>query len=222
MVLSATGRSHGAQVIAQNEPKQLPKRRWRLGRRVGSALLRFGGWRIEGELPAASKCVAIVAPHTSNWDFIWGVSAMLALDLDIHWFGKHTIFRWPLRRLFLLMGGTPLVRTSSKGRVAEIVETIGNAPGFIFGLAPEGTRDPVARWRSGFYHVAKGANIPIWMVYFDYKRKVVGLGPLYHPTEDKKKDMHALRSFYADKHPRQPENYIPYESETGRDQESGR
>lgn len=197
----------------------MPKRGWRLGRRVGRVILRFGGWKIEGELPAVNKCVAIVAPHTSNWDFILGIAAMLVLDLEIRWMGKHTIFRWPLKRLFLLMGGTPLVRTTSKGRVAEVVEAIGNAPDFVFGLAPEGTREPIARWKSGFYHVARDANIPIWMVYFDYKRKVVGLGPLYHPTTDKEKDMHALRCFYADKQPRHPEKYIVYEFEPGPESE---
>ena len=156
--------------------------------------------------------VALCAPHTSNWDFIWGLAAMLALDIELSWVGKHTIFRWPVRRFLRYLGGTPLVRSSGEGRVQEIAKTIRDAPDFIFGIAPEGTRKPVARWKTGFYHVAREANVPIWLAYFDYKRKVVGLGPLFFPTDDTQADLLALRKFYADKTPCKPENFIPFET----------
>ena len=192
--------------------QSLPKRGWALGRWFGRTFLRIGGWRIEGELPQVPKVVALCAPHTSNWDFFWGLAAMLALDIELSWVGKHTIFRWPVRRFLRYLGGTPLVRSSGEGRVQEIAKTIRDAPDFIFGIAQEGTRKPVARWKTGFYHVAREANVPIWLAYFDYKRKVVGLGPLFFPTDDTQADLLALRKFYADKTPCKPENFIPFET----------
>lgn len=186
----------------------VPRRNWRFARAIGRAFLRLGGWSIEGEVPDVPRCVAIVAPHTSNWDFIWGAAAMLALDLDVRWIGKHTLFRWPLGVIMRKLGGTPVERTESAGRVSAAAAAIRDADSMLMALAPEGTRSPMRRWRTGFWHIAHEAGVPIMQAYIDYARKVVGLGPLFHTTGDLEADLAALGRFYADKVPLKPENWV--------------
>jgi 1-acyl-sn-glycerol-3-phosphate acyltransferase len=186
---------------------ELPRRGSAAGRWLGRSVLRLLRWRVEGELPPVGKCVAIAAPHTSNWDFVYGAATMLALDLRASWIGKHTLFRWPLGILMRALGGYPVERNAAEGRVARIARLIRDSPQFLFALSPEGTRAPIEHWRSGFYHVALQARVPIWLVYFDYERRVSGLGPLFEPTGDEERDTRAIRDFYRDKAPRRPENF---------------
>ena len=109
-------------------------------RALGRLVLRIAGWTIAGDVPAEPKFVAIVAPHTSNWDFVIGVAAMFALDLRVRWLGKHTLFRWPLGWLLRALGGQPVRRDAPQGVVAEVADAIRAEPRFILALAPEGTR----------------------------------------------------------------------------------
>jgi 1-acyl-sn-glycerol-3-phosphate acyltransferase len=165
------------------------------------------GWSIEGRLPNVPKCVAIAAPHTSNWDFWFGIAAVFALGLRVDWIGKHTLFRWPFGYLMRWIGGTPVARESSEGRVGTIVDAMARRPRFVLGLSPEGTRRRVERWKTGFYHVAHQAGVPILLGYFDYGRKVVGLGPLFEPTGDLDADVDEIRGFYDDKRPKYPDRF---------------
>jgi 1-acyl-sn-glycerol-3-phosphate acyltransferase len=170
-----------------------------LTRSTGRTLLRLFGWRIEGELPNIPKCVAIGAPHSSNWDFFFGICAMFAVELRVNWIGKHTLFRWPWASYMRFLGGTPIDRTASQGIVDQIVREMNNHEQYVLGLTPEGTRKHVQRWKTGFYHIARQAGVPILLIYFDYRRKVVGIGPTFEPTGDIDRDLIEIQEFYRGK-----------------------
>jgi 1-acyl-sn-glycerol-3-phosphate acyltransferase len=147
-------------------------------------------------LPADPRFVAIVAPHTSNWDFVIGVAAMFALDVRVHWLGKHTLFRWPLGPLLRWLGGQPVRRDSAHGVVAEVADAIRAEPQFILALAPEGTRRHVDAWRTGFYHIARRADIPIVPVALDWGRREIIIAVPMQPSGDLERDVAGLRARY--------------------------
>jgi len=171
---------------------------------LGRAALRLAGWRIAGEVPPYPKFVAIVAPHTSNWDFFIGIAVIFALDLRVGWLGKHTIFRGPWGRLLRALGGRPVRRTAAEGVVAEVAELIRGEPRFILGLAPEGTRSRVDHWRTGFYRIAEAAGVPIVPVWLDFSRREIGLGEALTPTGDVDADVRRLQAVYRPEMARHP------------------
>jgi 1-acyl-sn-glycerol-3-phosphate acyltransferase len=162
----------------------VPQTRGRALRVVGWWILRSAGWRFEGQMPNVPKFVCIVAPHTSNWDFPIGLAVKWALGFDSHWFGKHTLFMPPLGWFMRANGGIPVDRNAKHHFVDTTVAAFRSHEQFALTLAPEGTRRKVQEWRSGFWHVAKGANVPICCVALDWGRKVVRLGPTVEATED--------------------------------------
>ena len=172
---------------------QFPGRAWRKPFR---AAVRLGGWRLEGELPDVGKAVLIVAPHSSWWDGIHGLLFKVAIGADISFMAKRELFRWPLGGLLRKLGGVPIERGAARDVVAQMVERFHTRERLWLGIEPEGTRKAVAKWKSGFWHIARQAGVPILPGYFDYPRKVIGLGPLFHPTADKDADLAALRAFY--------------------------
>ena len=163
---------------------------------LGRAALRMAGWSIVGELPHLPKFVIIVAPHTSNWDFAVGLAAKFALALDITWFGKDTLFRGPAGALLRKLGGRPVRRDSPEGVVAEMAAMVRHEPRFLLALAPEGTRRQVSCWRTGFYHIAEAADIPIVPVWFDWSRREVGIGSPVRASGDRARDVAGLQSLY--------------------------
>ncbi|MFQ5569966.1 MAG: lysophospholipid acyltransferase family protein [Rhodothermales bacterium] len=185
----------------------LPARGNRLSRGLGKTILRGLGWDFEGEIPNLSKMVVIAAPHTSNWDFVVAIATVLALGLQVHWIGKHTIFRPPFGWLMRWLGGTPVDRSKRHGLVAQVVALFVQHERFVFGVAPEGTRKRVDRWKTGFYHVAVGAQAPILPAYLDFPRKRVGVGPLVTPSGDLEADMQTIQTFYAQFTGKNPEQF---------------
>ncbi|HET9011004.1 MAG TPA: lysophospholipid acyltransferase family protein [Gemmatimonadaceae bacterium] len=181
-----------------------PRRNRPVLRTFGRTALALVRWRIVGRVPDQPKFVAIVAPHTSNWDFPLGVLVMFALDLKVHWFGKDTLFRTPLGPLFRLLGGRPVNRAVPEGVVDEMAAVVRAEPRFILALAPEGTRKRVARWRTGFYHLAERADIPILPVSFDWAKREVTLGTLMRPTGDIAADFALLQGKFRREMARHP------------------
>jgi len=173
---------------------QFPDHAWRHAFR---AWVKASGWRLEGELPDVPKLVLIVAPHSSWWDGIFGLLFKVALGVDISFMAKRELFRWPLGGLLRKLGGVPIERTAATDVVGQMVARFHASERLWLGIEPEGTRKAVSRWKSGFWHIARRAGVPVLPGYFDYPRKVIGLGPLFHPTEDKDADIAALRAFYA-------------------------
>ena len=176
-------------------------------RLAGSAILKLSGWRIEGSFPDIPKAVVIAAPHTSNWDFIIGIAAKSKLELNIHWLGKHTLFRKPFDRLFRWLGGMPVERNSSRGIVEQTIEIFRKKEQFLLGLSPEGTRKKVNRWKTGFYQIAKGACVPIIPVAFDYSKKIVLIGEPLEASGLTESDFAKLRDFYSTVKGRIPQNF---------------
>jgi len=167
----------------------------------------MAGWRYKGEIPNYPKMIIIVAPHTSNWDFYYGIATVLCLKTRIYWMGKHTLFRFPIKSLLRWLGGIPIDRQAAVGVVEHMVKLFRERPSFVLVLAPEGTRKRVTKWKSGFHYIATKANVPIVMAYIDYARKEVGIGPALKPTGDKVKDFQEIARFYADKTARKPEQF---------------
>lgn len=169
--------------------------------------MRLTGWDFEGALPNEPKFVIIIAPHTSNWEFPLGVAALFTLGFRISFLGKHTIFRWPAGPFMRWLGGIPVVRTISRDRVAEAVGAFNAADQLILVIAPEGTRKLVPRWKTGFYHIAHGAQVPIVPIFFDFRRKVVGLLPPFRTTGDQDGDISRIKEFFRGVTAKHPENY---------------
>lgn len=168
------------------------------GQRFWYAILRVLGWRFAGDLPTESKYVLIVAPHTSNWDFYLGILAGWSCDIpQPHWIGKHTIFWGPAGTILRAIGGIPLDRTASRDFVDQIVNEFARRDALIIALAPEGTRSLTEYWKSGFYHIAYGAQAPLCMAALDYTHKIFTIAPTFTLSGDVDADMAHIRDFYA-------------------------
>jgi len=164
---------------------------------LGSSFLKITGWEVEGVIHDLPKCVMILAPHTSNWDFPFILAALYSLGIRFYWFGKKEIFRWPVGGFFKWLGGIPIHRGSRQNMVRQTVEIIQSREQIIIGVPPEGTRSKAEYWKTGFYHIAHQAQIPIVFAFLDYDRKVGGIGPIMNPTGDIDKDMITIRQFYS-------------------------
>lgn len=157
----------------------------------------LAGWRIDGKLPDLPKYILIGAPHTSNWDFVLFLGIIFSLRANVRFMGKAELFRWPVGGFFRYCGGIPVDRKRSQGLVDQMVKACAESERFILTIAPEGTRHEVAEWKRGFYHIAKGAGIPISMAKVDGKHKTVRLGQVFYPTEDMEADMKAIQGSFA-------------------------
>ena len=182
--------------VAPDPPREVARRHSAVLRAVGRAGLRLGGWRVTGQVPPIPRFVAIVAPHTSNWDFVVGVLVMFALDLRVSWLGKDTLFATRLGPVLRWLGGRPVNRDSHEGAVAEIASGLLREERFILALAPEGTRRRVTHWRTGFYRIAEATGVPILPVRLDWSRHEVGLGQPVAATGMLTRDVAALQRCY--------------------------
>lgn len=167
-----------------------------LVRWLGRTVLRLGGWRVVGPIPDLRKAVVIAAPHSSNWDGLWGLAAKMALGIEARILGKDKLFWWPLGTVLRRLGVVPLDRSSPQGTVGQAVAMIQGSERIWFALAPEGTRKPVKEWKSGFIRIARMAQVPIVPAYFHYPDKVIGFGPPFHTSGDDSADMVAVRHWY--------------------------
>jgi 1-acyl-sn-glycerol-3-phosphate acyltransferase len=167
---------------------------WRRG--VGQFVLRLAGWRIEGNLPNLRKFVLIVAPHTSNWDFIIGFMVYLALRLETRWFAKHTALRGPLGPLGRYFGAVAIDRARAGNVVQAYIDEFAKRDRMILTLTPEGTRSRVSDWKRGFHNVAVGAGVPIVPVALDFGRRRVLLGEPITPTGDYASDLARIKPFF--------------------------
>jgi len=156
----------------------------------------LSGWRFEGEFPDRPKVIAIVAPHTSNWDFPLGISVVLALGLRVRFLGKDKLFRPPLGWLMRWFGGTPVIRESPQGAVGQVVAMIESEPAVFLAITPAGTRSSTVPWRSGFYHIAHNARAPILPIAFDGEHRVIRLFAPFETSGDYDADLPRLLALY--------------------------
>ena len=154
------------------------------------------GWRVVGEIPNVSKLVAIAAPHSSNWDVVWGLLVKIGIRLNVRFIGKREAFFWPLGPLLRGFGGIAIDRKHAQNVVHDMADMFAANERLWLAIAPEGTRKKVDKWKNGFWRIAREANVPILPVYFHYPEKTIGFGPLIYPTDDLEADMAKIREFY--------------------------
>ena len=167
-------------------------------------ILNMLGWTVKADFPETGKYVVIVAPHTSNWDFPLGILAASAMRVDVHWMGKHTLFRWPVAWLFHALGGIPVNREKGLNLIRQMTDLYEHSEKFVLALAPEGTRSKTDHWKTGFHYIARAANVPIVMGYLDFGNKRVGVGGAFYAVDDMESDFKRIRQFYSHirgKHP---------------------
>ena len=159
---------------------------------------RLTGWKEEGQRPDITRYVIIAAPHTSNWDFVYTMCLAFILRIKPLIMMKGTWFRWPLGFFFRWLGALPIDRAKSNNVVAQSIEAFHANPHMVMLVPPSGSRKQVMYWKTGFYYIASGAQVPIVLGYLDYRRKAGGIGPIVHPTGNIEADMKTIRNFYVD------------------------
>jgi 1-acyl-sn-glycerol-3-phosphate acyltransferase len=159
--------------------------------------LRLAGWKFEGEKPTEKKCVVLAWPHTSNWDGLLLVALAQSIGLEMSWMIKSDWVKGPMGMVLRPLGAVAVDRKGAHNLVDQMVEQLNTRDELVLVIPPEGTRRRADTWKSGFYHIARGANVPVVPGYLDYSRKRAGLGPAIHLTGDVKADMDAIRAFYS-------------------------
>ena len=186
-----------------------------LKQRLALRCLELFHWQLRFAPFPSQRGVLILYPHTSNWDFLLGMLAKWAVDIHIHWLGKETLFTGVLGRVFGPMlrswGGEPVFRHASTGTIDRLVQRFESADCYWLALSPEGTRDYRPHWRSGFYHIALAARVPVALAYIDYGTREIGVTEFIELSGDKKADMAKIRAAYAGRRGRHPERAAPIE-----------
>ena len=180
-------------------PPLVPSRGGKLSQALFKQLFLAQGWQLKGEFPNLPKAVAIISPHTSNIDAWLGFNALLGLDIQITIFGKDSLFRTPLKPILEWIGVVPVVRDTPQGHTRQIVDVINKTDRIWVGMVPEGSRKAPEKIRSGFYHIAKAAHLPIVMFSFDYDIKTVHILGVYHLTGDYEYDLEQIYKHYEGK-----------------------
>lgn len=178
-------------------PAHMPTLRDGMRRALCRLALRAAGWGLDGQFPDLARLVLIAAPHSSWWDGFWGLLMKVAIGADVRFMGKQELFRTPLGGTLRTLGGIPIDRGATKGVVEQMIEEFARRDALWLGVAPEGTRKPVARWKSGFWHIAHGAGVPILPVAFHYPTKTIVIGAPLTTSDDMAADVTRLRAFYA-------------------------
>ncbi len=176
-------------------------------RALGRLVLGLFGWRLSGSLPAAPRVVAIVAPHTSYWDYVFGMAAIFALGIRMNYLAKHSAFRGPLGWFMRWTGGIPVNRSAPGGVLERALQMLRESPKLWVGVAPEGTRKRVERWKTGYHRIAMGGGVPIWPVALDYSKKTIVLMPLRTLSGDLDTDEAMLKALYDKRMARYPESF---------------
>jgi 1-acyl-sn-glycerol-3-phosphate acyltransferase len=163
------------------------------------------GWDIDGQLPDTRKFVLVAAPHTSNWDFMYMYLVAKSLGIPINWMGKEELFKGPMGPVSRALGGIAVRRGQSMNMVQQMAQAFAERDELILAVPPAGTRRKMSHWRSGFYHIALGARVPLTLGFVDYARKEVGIGPVFMPSGNVTTDMDIIRAFYSTITPKYPE-----------------
>jgi 1-acyl-sn-glycerol-3-phosphate acyltransferase len=179
-------------------------------RMLAKLFLRVAGWRLEGTIPAdLQRAVVIAFPHTTNWDLPYMLAVSWALGIRVSWLGKQELFRRPFGGLMRWLGGVPVDRSRRSNLVEQAAERLRTTDRLFLVIPPSGTRSRARHWKSGFYHVARSARVPVVCAFLDYERKAGGVGPIFIPSADLGADMERLRVFYRDIRGKYPENETP-------------
>jgi 1-acyl-sn-glycerol-3-phosphate acyltransferase len=177
--------------------------------RFAGWMLRLAGWRVVLAQPVPLRCVVVFYPHTSNWDFPLGLMAKWLVGVHFRFIAKESLFATPLAPWLRRWGGIPVDRSGHTGVIARLAAEFALHDDFRLVVAPEGTRSLTGHWKSGFYHLARAAEVPLALAFIDYRRREVGVGGAIELTGDVTTDMSRIAAFYADKSARRPESASP-------------
>ncbi len=166
-------------------------------RGISIAFLTLGGWKMRGDWPALDKMVLVAAPHTSNWDGLNMLAAAGYYRVKLRWMGKKSLTRGPFGWLIRWLGCVPIDRSASHDVVKAMSDAFAASDRMVLAIPPEGTRARVDAWKSGFYHIAVGANAPIVLSVLDYGTRTMSIAAVIHPSGDYEADLPVIRGFYA-------------------------
>lgn len=172
-------------------------------------ILRITGWQLDGARPEYNRYVLIAAPHTSNWDFLLMLLFAAAFDIKVTWMAKHSLFFPPMGWILRAMGGMPIIRHKSRNVVDAMVDSFSTSAQLVLVVPTEGTRERTDYWKSGFYHIARQANVPIVPSFLDFGRKRGGFGPPLQLSGDVRTDMQYFRDFYQGMQGKFPSQFGP-------------
>lgn len=185
----------------------VPKWGNNLTKAMGRMLLGVYRWYIEGHLPDAPRFVIVLAPHTSSMDFFIGMGTMFAVGFKSSWFIADAYDWWPLGNVLRWLGAIPVDRTMRLDLVARMVEKFNRSDRFILAIFPEGSRQKIEQWKTGFWHIADGAGVPIQLVAMDYDKRATIFGPVIETSGDREKDMKAIRRHFRSVRGKHPDKF---------------
>ena len=172
-------------------------------KRLAKSIFKINGWTYENKIgPFGPKCILLAAPHTSNWDYIYGLVFFDKMGIQAKIAMKKELFKFPLKQLIEPIGGVPIDRgprgdgSHMISAVEAMAELFDQKKELILVITPEGTRSKVTRWKTGFYHIARMANVPIVLSYLDYENKKGVVGKIMYPSDDIEADMAEIMEFY--------------------------
>ena len=180
---------------------------------IYKCLLKISGWKVNLSTPKQfNNCVMIAAPHTSNWDLYYCILSMKVLKVPMKFTIKKQWFRFPFNMIIKPLGGIPIDTKKTKknikgGKVELMTKLFNENSDLVLMVTPEGTRSYNENWKTGFYHLASSAKVPICLGYLDYKNKIAGIGKTIFPSGDIKKDMKEIMNFYLSKRAKYPEKF---------------
>lgn len=180
-----------------NLPANMPHYRDHFGRKLCRGLLHLGGWRLQGKLPDCGRLVVIGAPHSSLWDGFWCLLMKIGIGAEVRIMIKRELFRGPLAWVLRKLDSIAIDRHAARGVVGQMSDRFDDGRPLWLAIAPEGTRKPVERWKTGFWRIAHDAGVPIFPVALHYPEKSLVLGPLFETGEDMQADIEKLRAFFA-------------------------
>ncbi len=194
-----------------NQAARTPSLSSRLVKRLLLALYDWKAWNLVETYPVPKRCVILGAPHTTNWDFIFFLGTAIKVGIEPNFIGKHSLFRWPMARFMYDMGGIAVDRRAkNRNYVDQVVAEYARRDELALVIAPEGTRSAISEWKSGFYHIAVGAGVPIVPAWVDHATMNGGVGPAIEPSGDYAADLRRIAQFYYSVMPAHPKLAVLY------------
>ena len=176
-------------------------------RRFACWLFKRMGWTLEGSVPCDRKLILVVGPHTSNWDFVICVLAMLSLDIRLHFLAKHSLFKKPLGTVMTALGGIPINRSKPEGFVDETAGLIRKKDELILAITPEGTRSKVSKLKTGFSRIAREVPCPLMPILLDFGKKEVLLMDARDSSPSPEQDALIYREIFTGAKGKNPYNF---------------
>jgi len=193
--------------------EQVPQRGNRFSKWLGRVLMRACRWHTEGEFCHAPKFICVMGPHTSWWDFTNNFGVMLATGLHASWFIANKYTRGVTGKWLTYFGAIPIDRDTHRDVVSQMAEMFNNRDRLVLSIFPEGTRRPVPTWKTGFWHIAKKAQVPIQLIAVDYEKRATVFGPVITLTDDMEQDIQQMRNYFKSVIPKRPENAVYHDDD---------